>query len=159
MLVQYSRKVVIFTFLFLPSFSVARICKPAPLSIYHFSAIFSNTANILSLLSKIQPYIIGHAATGFLFTFWRLCIPSLCPLGELILSIYTFAQNDVRTVFCSHQTWQKQGVWSSSPLLLVMQSTYFHSGNPSKLFSTLLVSHTISKWSVLCFIVHLQEVF
>lgn len=62
-----------------------------------------------------------------------------------------FAQHDdVRTVFWSQQTCQKQRVWISPPLSLVhyMWCIYFHSGSTSTLSPPFLFLKYFSKWTV-----------
>lgn len=137
--IQYSKKKKFSIFLFLSSFSVTTIFKPAPLSTYRFPPMFSDTVYTLYLLRyslsllTMQLQAFSSSLNDYIFL---LTAPSAIPSCP-------FAQNDdVRTVFWSQQTCQKQSVQKSPPLSLAhhMRSTYFHSGSLATLISTPLIS-------------------
>lgn len=101
--------------------------------------MFSDTVYILYLpryglsLLTMQLQAFSSSLNDYIFL---LTAPSAIPSCP-------FAQNDdVRTVFWSQQTCQKQSVQKSPPLSLAhdMWSTSFHSGSPATLIST-LTSH------------------
>lgn len=126
----------IFIFLFLPSFSLATIRTSASLftliSLPYFQTVSIFCAFFLRYSLALQSM--------------QLQVFSLCSNDCTFLLTHPQKIHPVHSLVCpdgfwSQQIWQKQGVWSSSPLSLVLWSTYFHSGNPAKLSSTLLVSH------------------